>query len=361
LFLALQAQAVTPPSDGCFRDQGDWGVPLAEQKELASTSWKYEWSEPPYGTAEDIAGVLQLVNGGNETMWIRYGGGKIGSGGAYEWKSFIQQASALNGFNAHKWNELNTNGMVGQGDGFKLEPGEYQILPFAGASCWSAATLGCDENGANCAFAPLGRGGADPNALFEWTTPGMIWDGSAVDGFGAPFKVEVDRVPEGFDSQIFLEFDAAKCTNKVLDSAGRYHGCKSMCACQASALAQGVDQDPDCPGMANVSTIINNPPMGYCGCHDDDYPCSEQLNHLFEIDPAGKKYCDSITEMAAESDGNRAVYCQAYDDKSGTQNNGNGVLKVTFCNKGFENLSAKHASVKTMGELRNSTPLPPYV
>lgn len=289
-------------------------------------------------------------------MWIRYAGRGIGPGEQYDWKRFIVQPSALNGYKAHAWNALNSHGMVGQGDGFKLEPGEYQIVPFASSACWAGATLGCDNYGAHCVISPDGRGGGtdasatgQPNTLFEWTAPG-VWDASLVDGFGIPMKVEVDGCGAPFsgsrndcdesDPQIFLELDPSKCTNPIYNVNKKYVGCKSMCGCQNSAEQQHKDFDPSCPGMAAVSSIRNRPhsPGGYCGCPESD--CVESLRALFDRDAAGKSYCDSITQMTATSTGKRAVYCQAYDDNAGTRSYGNGVLKITFCNKGFESVAA---------------------
>jgi len=322
--------------------------------------WEYRWGRAPYGTSGDIAGVLQIVNGGSQTMWIRYDGKAIGPGGHYDWKRFITEPSVLNGNKAHRWNAKNSHGMVGQGHGFKLEPGEYQIVPFASSACWAGATLGCDQHGANCAVSPFGRGGGtdaspagQPNTLFEWTAPG-VWDASLVDGFGVPMKVEVDgcgapfsghrRNCDGSDPQTYLELEGASCPNKILDSSGRYVGCKSMCGCQNAAKMHRRDKDPACPGMASVSSIINQPhgPGGYCGCAQGE--CVGWLRHLFDRDAAGKAYCDSITRMTATSSGKRAVYCQAYDDNAGTRSYGNGVLKVTFCNKGFEYAGAYTAN-----------------
>merc|ERR1711972_129440 len=98
----------------------------------------------------------------------------------------------------------------------------------------------------------------------------------------------------------------------------------------------GKDTDPACPNMATRSSVENKPhaPGGYCGCPQGD--CVEWLRNLFNRDAAGKTYCDAVTEMTAGSTGKRAVYCQAYDDNAGTRSYGNGMLKVTFCNKGFD-------------------------
>lgn len=314
---------------------------------MAASFWPYQWGKSPYGTPGDHVGVLQIVNAGSETMWIRYAGSSSG-----EWKKYITQASALNGQKAHTWNALNDHGMVGQGDGFKLEPGEYQMVPFSGSAAWAGATLGCDEYGAQCKVSPNGRGaGTDaspagqPNTLFEWTAPG-VWDASLVDGFGMPLKVEVDGCGPPFsgsqancgnsDPQTFLELDPQKCLNKIITPEGKYVGCKSMCACQNSALSMKKATDPACPGMADVTAIENQPhaPGGYCGCPQQD--CVNWLRDLFKRDSAGKKYCDSITSMASTSQGKRAVYCQAYDDNAGTRSYGNGIMKISFCNHGFE-------------------------
>jgi len=212
-------------------------------------------------------------------MWIRYGGKGIGPGEQYDWKRFITQ----------------------------------------------------------------------PNTLFEWTAPG-VWDASLVDGFGMPLKVEVDGCGAPFsgtkvncggsDAQTFLELDPARCPNKIINVAGNYVGCKSLCGCQNAAEQQHRDKDPGCPGMASVSSIVNQPhaPGGYCGCPQGD--CVGWLRNLFDRDAAGRAYCDSITSMTATSAGKRAVYCQAYDDNAGTRSYGNGIMKVTFCNKGFENVGA---------------------
>jgi len=285
-------------------------------------------------------------------MWIRYNGKDIGPGGGFDWKPYIIKASQLNGNKAHPWNQLNANGMVGQGHGFMLEPGEYQIVPFASSACWAGATLGCDEHGAHCAVSPDGRGAGtgagpreQPNTLFEWSAPG-VWDASLVDGFGMPARIEVDGCGApgtgsakdcgGSDAETYLQLDPEKCPNKILTSTGQYVGCKSMCGCQNSAEALKRDTDPACPSMASVASIVNRPhaPGGYCGCPQSE--CVGSLRQLFHTDVAGKNYCDAITSMATDSAGKRAVYCQAYDDNAGTRSYGNGVMKVTFCSKGFE-------------------------
>lgn len=352
----------SPPSNGCFRDVGNYGAPLLSQKDLASGSWQYQWGPAPYGHQSDVAGVLQIVNGGSDTMWIRYGGNGINPGETYDWKKFITTPSKLNGNKAHAWTALNEHGMVGQGHGFKLEPGEYQIVPFSSSSCWAGATLGCDQYGANCAVSPNGRGaGTDaspsgqPNTLFEWTAPG-VWDASLVDGFGMPMKVEVDGCgPPGtgqasdcgiHDSIIYLELNPDQCPNKITNGNGHYVGCKSMCGCQNSAEQQKKDTDAACGGMAAVSSIVNKPhvPGGYCGCPQSD--CVDWLRNLFDSDHAGGAYCNAITAMTKNSIGNRAVYCQAYDDKAGTRSYGNGIMKVTFCNKGFEWVGAARNSTR---------------
>eukprot|EP00927_Polykrikos_kofoidii_P082319 TRINITY_DN815_c0_g1_i1.p1 TRINITY_DN815_c0_g1~~TRINITY_DN815_c0_g1_i1.p1 ORF type:complete len:502 (+),score=39.35 TRINITY_DN815_c0_g1_i1:87-1592(+) len=341
-----------PPADGCFRGRGEWGVPITSQKNFAASHWQYQWGPAPYGTPGDQVGVLQIVNGGSETMWIRYAGKGIGPGQQHDWRPYITQPSALNGNKGHKWNALNSNGMVGQGDGFKLEPGEYQIVPFSSSACWAGATLGCGSNGENCKVSPNGRGGGtdasatgQPNTLFEWTAPG-VWDASLVDGFGMPVKIEVDGCGPPFSgstsdcggsgAETYLQLEPSKCTNRIFTPGGQYVGCASMCACQNAAQQMHMDTSPMCPGMASVSSIVNQPypPGGYCGCPQGE--CVQWLRGLFGRDAAGKCYCDSITDMTRGADGKRAVYCQAYDDEAGTRSYGNGVLKVVFCNKGFE-------------------------
>ena len=129
----------TPASNSsCFRafDGIAPGVALSAQKALAAEHWEYQWGGAPYGRSADIAGVLQIVNGGSEPMWIRYSGNGIAPEDKYDWKPFIVNASALNGGHAHVWNALNSHGMGGQGDGFRLAPGEYQIVPFSSSACW---------------------------------------------------------------------------------------------------------------------------------------------------------------------------------------------------------------------------------
>ena len=276
----------------------------------------------------------------------------------------IDLLSALNGGRAHAWNALGAHGMRGQGDGFRLGPGEYQIVPFSSSSCWLGGSLGCCAHGNDCHVSPSGRGaGTDaspsgqPNTLFEWTAPG-VWDASLVDGFGLPMKVEVDGCGKpgsgtaadcgGSDPVTYLSFEPAKCPNPILTTVGtaaaaseagqqqHYVGCKSMCGCQNRARQLGNDTDGGCPGMAGRSAIENepHPPGGYCGCAQGD--CVAWLRGLFSRDAAGQRYCDAITDMAHGADGKRAVYCQAYDDNAGTRSYGNGVVKVTLCNAGFE-------------------------
>ena len=165
------------------------------QKALATPAfWDYNWGPAPYGTPKDHVGVLQIVNGGTDTMWIRYGGN-----GVDNWKDLVTTASDLNGNKAHKWNKKGDNNMLGQGDGFQLLPGEFQIVPFSGSACWVGGSLGCEELGGNCVISPDGRGsgtgfvGAEqPNTLFEWTAPG-VWDASLVDGFSLPMKARTSQ------------------------------------------------------------------------------------------------------------------------------------------------------------------------
>lgn len=325
-------------------------MPITSQKQIAAAFWQYQWGQPPYGTAGDKIGVLQIVNGGSDTMWIRYGGKGIGQGEEHDWHGFITKPSALNDNKGHAFNTLKEHGMVGQGDAFKLEPGEYQIVPFAGGASWVGPSMGCGSYGEDCKVSPDGRGGGtgpsgpgQPNTLFEWTAPG-VWDASLVDGFGMPVKVDVDGCGPPFsgsahdcggsDAEFYLQLEEAKCPNKIETATGNYVGCASMCACQNAA--QGKETVAMCPGMTPVSTIVNQPhaPGGYCGCPQAG--CVEWLRGLFQKDAAGKAYCDAVTQMTANSDGKRSVYCQAYDDNAGTKSYGNGVLKVTYCNKGFE-------------------------
>uniref|UniRef100_A0A7S0ITQ0 Cellulase n=1 Tax=Calcidiscus leptoporus TaxID=127549 RepID=A0A7S0ITQ0_9EUKA len=347
----------------CFPGGSSVGVSLWLQKAIAAAFWRHEWSLPPYGQYShgDKVGVLQVVNGGTEAMWIRYGGNGIGAGQAYDWEPFITKPSKLNGYVAHPFTRLGQHRLVGQGDGFKLQPGEYQLVPFSSSSCWLGGTLGCCARGNDCKISPLGRGpgmdaspGGQPNTLFEWTVPG-VWDASLVDGFSLPMKIEVDgcnaekrwagsTTPAsgssvgcaGSDAVTFLSLDARKCPNKIIDAHGSYVGCKSMCGCQNAAKSQGVQVDPACPRMLRRDAIENQPhaPGGYCGCAET--VCTPWLKSLFDKDPAGLAYCDAITSMAGNSRGERAVYCQAYDDHAGTRSYGNGIIKVTLCNKGFE-------------------------
>jgi hypothetical protein len=249
-----------PPSNsssGCFRGGKEFGLPLSQQKLTASPFWEYKWGKAPYGTSGDIAGVLQVVNAGTETMWVRYGGKGISPSGDYDWKPFITTPSALNGGHGHTWNALNSNNMTGQGDGFQLHPGEYQIVPFASSACWLGGTLGCCKHGGSCMISPGGRGGGtdasatgQPNTLFEWTAPG-VWDSSVVDGFSLPMKVEVDGCGPpgsgkpsdcmGSEPNTFLSFEPSKCPNAIKTSTGKYVGCKSMCGCQNRYRVHALD------------------------------------------------------------------------------------------------------------------------
>ena len=290
--------------------------------------------------------MLQIVNAGSATMWIRYGGNGINPGDTHDWKPFITAPSVLNNnvpipFNAKP---------KGQGAAFRLLAGQYQIVPMAGSASWASATMGCDTKGENCIFAPLGRaGGTGPqdqaNTLFEISVPG-VWDGSCVDGYGPPIKIEVDGcghpgagLPSdcgGSAPTYFLSFTPDKCTNKIMSAQNEYLGCASMCGCQNAAVAQHVGTVPMCPGMPDITPLVGRPstPGGLCGCPEGE--CVQALRNLFAKDPAGIAYCDSITEMTKGSDGKRPVYCQAYDDNHGTKSYGNGIIKISFCNYGFE-------------------------
>lgn len=355
-----QTPPPTPTPSGsstCFRGKGESGIDISKQKDIASSFWKYQWDPIIQGN-----GVLQIVNGGAEPMWIRYKSAPdskqcklpndgdqcqpknvyyvlgINPGDGMDWEPFITKASLLNGNIAHKWNAENTNGMTGQGDGFKLNPGEYQIVPYSGSAAWFAGALGCCTNGDQCIINPMGRG-MQPVTLFEWTNAQYgVWDASMVDGFQLPMKIEVDGVPDGIDPITYLETDQKLCPNKQLDSNGNYVGCKSMCACQNDG-----QPDSDCPGMTLLKDMpsfsdspVNEEGMaaGYCGCGLNG--CSPWLNELFKQDPAGIAYCDAVTAIAKNSKGLRSVYCQAYDDAAGLRSSGNGIVKVTICNSGFE-------------------------
>jgi hypothetical protein len=344
-------ESATPPADGCFRNKGEWGIPLTSMKNMSHTGIPLQWGPAPYGTSSDRVGMVQFVNGGDQTMWIRYDGKGIMAKEPYDWWFWITEPSPLNGNKSHKWNTKGNDGMDGQGNGFKLEPGEYQILPFVGRG-WAGSSLGCDANGANCAVSPKGRGaGTDasadgqPNTLFEWAVPG-VWDASLVDGFGPPLKVEVDgcggigsgSVSDcgGGEAENFFELDPKRCPNKILNAQGHYVGCASMCGCQRAAQAMHQDTTPMCPGMRPVSSIVNQPhaPGGYCGCGMGD--CVPWVRNLYKSDGAGKSYCDAIANMSHDSKGKRLGYCQCYDDDAASRSYGNGILKLTFCTKGFE-------------------------
>jgi len=275
---------------------------------------------------------LQIVNGGTATMWIRYAGTGISVGERMDWKPFITSASVLNGHRAHPWSDT----LPGQGYGFRLCTGDYQIVPYSGSAAWFGGALGCGRDGQGCGVNPLGRG-QQPTTLFEWTnTEYGVWDASMVDGFQIPMQVQVQGVPT-----TYLRCQESLCPNKQLDSEGRYVGCKSMCACQGPQPYSG-KADPDCPGMTVLSDMPSFPSIpaneearkwGYCGCSVAG--CSPWLNDLFSEDKAGEAYCDAVTKMTANAQGQRSVYCQAYDDKSGTRSNGKGIIKVVLCNEGF--------------------------
>ena len=333
--------------DATRAEQDSYGIPLEQQKDIAKIHWPYSWTNNP----TDV-GVMQIVNGGTETMWVRYGGTIISdpdSKNNLYWRQFIENASDLNGGKNHKWNALNTNGMGGQGDGFQLNPGEYQIVPFTGIAAWIAASLGCCDNGNDCILNNTGRSGS--TTLLEWTVPG-VWDASAVDGFSVSMRIEIDD-PVSSDPIINLAFSQALCTNPIKDNNNQYLGCKSMCACQDTLDDKCVDADYS---KTNVPYYDSHPgdlpgiKGGYCGCpcpdpNDADLPsgcrdnsvnCSAWLRKFFSEDKAGKNYCNSITKMTQDSSGNRSIYCQAYDDLQGTKSLGNGVIKVTIYNKDFE-------------------------
>ena len=337
----------------------NYGIPLEDQKDIvtANNYWKYSWNN-----SKDDVGVIQIVNGGTETMWVRYGGTTISdptpTNNLY-WKNFIEQPSQLNGGKNHKWNALDTNGMEGQGDGFQLKPGEYQILPFTGIAAWIAASLGCCDNGNDCILNNKGR--ESSTTILEWTVPG-VWDASAVDGFSVSMRIEIDDPGSG-DPTINLAFSKDSCTNPIKDKNGQYLGCKSMCACQDTL-------DPTCknadyskmnspyydihPGDLGKSNVKG----GYCGCpcpnpkdsslpagcKDNSVNCSEWLRKFFNTDKAGIAYCKSITDMTKDSSGNRTIYCQAYDDLQGTRSLGNGIIKVTIYNKDFEYIKDRTGS-----------------
>ena len=332
----------------------EYGVPLIDQKDLATPNhWSYKWGTPPYGGKGDITGVLQIVNGGSEIMWIRYSGTIISDpNNILGWVNFITTPSSLNGYIGHKWNKLGDNNMTGQGDGFQLLPGEYQIVPFTGSACWFGGTLGCCEYGNDCVISPGGRGGGlnandQPNTLFEWTAPG-VWDASLVDGYSLPMRIEVDGCSnptdcDGSDPIVNLSLSDTLCPNKIINNDNIYVGCKSMCGCQNNAIKNGVDTDPECTNMTSTSIVGQPfPPGGYCGCPEQE--CVDWLRNLYSKDQAGMVYCNAVTQMTKNSKGERAVYCQAYDDKAGTKSYGNGVIKVIIYNNGFESVKDRSST-----------------
>ena len=314
----------------------DYGIPLKEQKSIVGNQWDYLWGEPPYGTIKDQVGILQIVNGGTQPIWITYGGLIITDpNNKNNWKKYIETPSSLNNKKNYKVYERKEGG---QGLTFKLDINNYQLLPFTGSSAWVSGSLGCCDDGSKCTINTKGRSGGtgvndQPSTLFEWTVPG-VWDASAVDGFNIPIKFEIDgcidqnnnNICNGSDSVVNLLFSRKDCVNPIL-SNGIYLGCKSMCACQNS-------NGSDCPDYKK--DFINQPhtPGGYCGC--DEKECVEYSHKLFGSDPAGIAYCDSITKMTKNESGKRNIYCQAYDDAAGTKSYGNGIIKLTMFNTDFD-------------------------
>lgn len=336
LAAAVPAGQTPTPSDA--------GVPLLSQKATVGNLIPYVWGIEP------TVGNVQLVNGGGQDMWIRFGGDGVGVNETFAWEPYITAPSALNGGRAHKYTR--NDDLTGQGDAFLLRPGEYQIVPYAGSAAWASGTLGCDDNGANCVINPMGRGGGtgpndQPSTLFEWTVPG-VWDASAVDGYQLPMQVEVDGCgppfsgspadcSAGTDPIIDLRFTPSLCPNKITAPDGAYLGCASMCGCQNAAIAAGQETVAWCENMHDVSTIRDVPgaPGGYCGCPGND--CVAWLRNFFETDRAGLAYCDAVQTMTAVTPGGpRTIYCQAYDDISGTKSSGDGIIKVIFSDSGFE-------------------------
>ena len=304
----------------------NYGIDIKDQK--TKINWEYKWSTPPYGSkSSEQVGVLQIVNGGNQPMWINYAGSIITDNSSLKWETFITTSSELNNNTKHLWYK--------RGEGvytFKLNPNEYQIVPFTGSAAWISGSLGCCEDGSNCIINTLARGGGSGkddqgSTLFEWTVPG-VWDASAVDGFNLPLKIEIDGCENSkdcnnSDSIIKLKFTKQQCINQIIDDkTGTYLGCKSMCGCQTS-------KGKSCPDYN--SSIGTNSTKGYCGCDIDG--CSKLLRNIFNNDAAGMNYCNSITEMAPDK---RGIYCQAYDDNFGTKNYGNGIIKITMFNIDFD-------------------------
>ena len=317
----------------------NYGVQLKSQKDIVDSYWKYSWGPEPWNNSSgDKVGVLQIVNGGNQTMWINYGGigiddtkdTKIDYPVDYRWRQFIETPSELN--NNVKYKVVKRT--EGQGLTFKLEPNQYQIVPFTGTAAWISGSLGCCEDGTKCIINPQGR--AAQTTLFEWTVPG-VWDGSAVDGFHIPIKFEIDGCDgttnscNGSEGKIQLKFTKKDCVNPVYKDDGVYLGCKSTCACQYDSKGcLGFKPAPDNPLVKQC--------QGYCGTSADG--CVAYERELYGIpDSAAKKYCDSITKMTSKENtesGTRTIYCQAYDDLSGTKSLGNGVIKVTMFNTDFD-------------------------
>jgi len=117
------ARVLPKSPDDCFGDDAV-GIPISEQQALAAPFWTYSWNPVTQGD-----GVLQIVNGGTATMWIRYAGTGNSVGERMDWKPFITSASVLNGHRAHPWSGT----LPGQGYGFRLCAGDYQIVPYSGS------------------------------------------------------------------------------------------------------------------------------------------------------------------------------------------------------------------------------------
>jgi hypothetical protein len=305
-------------------------VDINEQKNVASHFWPYRWT--PGGAREDV-GTLQIVNGVNQPIWIRY------TGTDNTWLKYIQQPSALNGFQEHAW--TSSKNLQGQGDGFRLGIGEYQIVPLFGIGAWLSASMGCCQDGSQCTINQLGRGGT--NTIFEWTVaPAGVWDFSAVDGFDLSMHIETQ---ESVTPDVSFNADHSICPNPEYNNKNEYIGCMSMCRCQQTA-DQATGQNTNCKLMTNIHEPHMRASKGYCGCPGERNavtgcePEPEASHKFYAGDKAGQDFCNVITK-ASNINGERATYCYSYDDAFGTRSLGNGNLKLTVLTNRFADVIEK--------------------
>lgn len=360
-----KCQLVLSGKSACFDVNVNPGLPIADQRtfdfQVVGTDKKV------YHTC------LQIVNGGTRTMWITwlasepssYSGpypGPLGSATgtfATEWTKALSNPKG-GSFDASAVNWSWQNGKDAAQGVFELPAHTHVLLPYFGSSARIAGALDCSTVPVNRVDCSISRGGApSPQTLVEWTwkpAPPDVIDGSAVDGYALPVRIEYLKCSNSADTccdselkcsdefnTILGKFNESLCepSGKMINADGSYAGCQSPC----SAGIGGV------PGVDNVD-ILNQvccrvPYNLPCTCH----PCTKLTGPAFAACVASGTACsggipvanavldpwiDSITTQSS-----KLFYTYAYDDENASitdQEKFNSLVKVTVCTDFFTDL-----------------------